>query len=83
MAPKNTAKGGDKKGKGKDASEGDKGKGGGGKGLKPATSINVRHILVRKFFLWNCTSLRCPRVLLPEVHLSIPCIITGFPASLD
>jgi NIMA-interacting peptidyl-prolyl cis-trans isomerase 4 len=47
MAPKNNAKGGDKKGKGKDASEGDKGKGG-GKGLKPATSINVRHILVRK-----------------------------------
>ncbi|RHZ49877.1 Peptidyl-prolyl cis-trans isomerase pin4 [Aspergillus turcosus] len=48
MAPKNTAKGGDKKGKGKDASEGDKGKGG-GKGLKPATSINVRHILCEKF----------------------------------
>lgn len=41
-------KGGDKKGKGKDASEGDKGKGG-GKGLKPATSINVRHILCEKF----------------------------------
>lgn len=38
MAPKN--KGGDKKGKGNDG--GDKG----GKGLKPATSINVRHILV-------------------------------------
>ncbi|RHZ56906.1 peptidylprolyl isomerase [Aspergillus thermomutatus] len=52
MAPKNNAKGGDKKGKGKDASEGDKGKGGGkggGKGLKPATSINVRHILCEKF----------------------------------
>ncbi|EAL88256.1 Peptidyl-prolyl cis-trans isomerase pin4 [Aspergillus fumigatus] len=48
MAPKNNAKGGDKKGKGKDASEGDKGKGG-GKGLKPATSINVRHILCEKF----------------------------------
>lgn len=66
MAPKNTAKGGDKKGKGKDASEGDKGKGG-GKGLKPATSINVRHILVRKFFLWNCTSLRYA-LLLPGVY---------------
>lgn len=48
MAPKNNAKGGDKKGKGKDGSEGDKGKGG-GKGLKPATSINVRHILCEKF----------------------------------
>ncbi|GIK02421.1 peptidyl-prolyl cis-trans isomerase pin4 [Aspergillus viridinutans] len=48
MAPKNNAKGGDKKGKGKDASDGDKGKGG-GKGLKPATSINVRHILCEKF----------------------------------
>ncbi|PKX94731.1 peptidylprolyl isomerase [Aspergillus novofumigatus IBT 16806] len=48
MAPKNNAKGGDKKGKGKDVSEGDKGKGG-GKGLKPATSINVRHILCEKF----------------------------------
>ncbi|KAH1492489.1 hypothetical protein LV164_000657 [Aspergillus fumigatus] len=48
MAPKNNAKGGDKKGKGKYASEGDKGKGG-GKGLKPATSINVRHILCEKF----------------------------------
>lgn len=40
MAPKN--KGGDKKGKGNDG--GDKG----GKGLKPATSINVRHILCEK-----------------------------------
>ncbi|KAF7180730.1 hypothetical protein CNMCM7691_010021 [Aspergillus felis] len=48
MAPKNNAKGGDKKGKGKDASDGDKGNGG-GKGLKPATSINVRHILCEKF----------------------------------
>ncbi|GFF29857.1 peptidyl-prolyl cis-trans isomerase pin4 [Aspergillus udagawae] len=48
MAPKNNAKGGDKKGKGKDASDGDKGKGG-GKGLKPATLINVRHILCEKF----------------------------------
>ncbi|KAL5366163.1 hypothetical protein BJX96DRAFT_26638 [Aspergillus floccosus] len=42
MAPKN--KGGDKKGKGKDADGGDK-----GKGLKPANSINVRHILCEKF----------------------------------
>ncbi|THC98605.1 hypothetical protein EYZ11_001883 [Aspergillus tanneri] len=42
MAPKNTK--GDKKSKGKDSSEGsDK------KGLKPATSINVRHILCEKF----------------------------------
>ncbi|PYH95020.1 FKBP-like protein [Aspergillus ellipticus CBS 707.79] len=40
MAPKN--KGGDKKGK----ESGDKG---GGKGLKPATAINVRHILCEKF----------------------------------
>ncbi|KNG83205.1 peptidyl-prolyl cis-trans isomerase pin4 [Aspergillus nomiae NRRL 13137] len=40
MAPKN--KGGDKKGKVNDG--GDKG----GKGLKPATSINVRHILCEK-----------------------------------
>lgn len=54
MAPKNNAKGSDKKaggkGKGKDGSadDGGKGKGGGGKGggLKAATSINVRHILV-------------------------------------
>ncbi|EAW08193.1 peptidylprolyl isomerase [Aspergillus clavatus NRRL 1] len=45
MAPKNNAKGGDKKGKAKEA--GDSGKG--GKGLKPATSINVRHILCEKF----------------------------------
>lgn len=49
MAPKNNAKGGDKKapakGKAKDASASDdKGKGKGG--LKAATSINVRHILV-------------------------------------
>ena len=41
MAPKNNAKGGDKKGKGKDEGSSDK-----GKGLKPASSINVRHILV-------------------------------------
>jgi hypothetical protein len=71
MAPKNNAKGGDKKGKGKDASEGDKGKGG-GKGLKPATSINVRHILVRKSFLWS---------LLHTIALdynSIPCIIPSY-----
>lgn len=43
MAPKN------KQAKGKDAAaDGDKSKGGkgGGGGLKPATSINVRHILV-------------------------------------
>lgn len=41
--PAKNAKGG--KGKGNDTSDGgDKGKG--GKGLKPATSINVRHILV-------------------------------------
>lgn len=52
MAPKNNAKGGDKKasakGKGKDASndDGGKGKGGKGGGLKTANSINVRHILV-------------------------------------
>jgi hypothetical protein len=50
MAPKNNAKGGDKKGaakgKGKDAEDaGGKGKGKGG--LKAASSINVRHILVR------------------------------------
>lgn len=45
MAPKKDSKG--NKGKGKDASDaGDKGKGGKG-GLKPANSINVRHILVR------------------------------------
>lgn len=45
MAPKNNAKGA-AKGKGKDASEdaGAKGKGKGG--LKAASSINVRHILV-------------------------------------
>lgn len=44
MAPKNNAKG-----KGKDASEdaGSKGKGKGG--LKAASSINVRHILVCSF----------------------------------
>lgn len=43
--PKKDAKGG--KGKGKDASDGDdKGK----KGLKAATSINVRHILVSILF---------------------------------
>lgn len=45
MAPKNNAKGGDKKGvagkgKGKDAGNDDKGK------VKGAQSINVRHILV-------------------------------------
>lgn len=49
MAPKNNAKGGDKKaaakGKGKDAGE-DAGKGKGKGGLKAASSINVRHILV-------------------------------------
>lgn len=47
MAPKKDAKGG--KGKSKDGSDtaaSEKGKGKGG-GLKPATSINVRHILVR------------------------------------
>ena len=44
MAPKNNAKGGDKKGKG--AKDDDPGKGGKGGGLKPATAINVRHILV-------------------------------------
>lgn len=58
MAPAKNASGGAKGGKGKankkdassdDATAGDKGKGksgSGGKGLKPATSINVRHILV-------------------------------------
>ena len=56
MAPAKNASGGAKGGKGKakkdassdDAAAGDKGKGksGSGKGLKPATSINVRHILV-------------------------------------
>lgn len=46
MPTKNNAKGGGDKKKGKDASDsGEKGKGGKG-GLKPATSINVRHILV-------------------------------------
>jgi hypothetical protein len=60
MAPaKNTSKGGKGKANKKDASSddaaaGDKGKGksssGGGKGLKPATSINVRHILVGGIF---------------------------------
>ncbi|OKL60326.1 Peptidyl-prolyl cis-trans isomerase pin4 [Talaromyces atroroseus] len=45
MGPKKDAKGG--KGKGKDASDGDD-KGKGGKGLKPANSINVRHILCEK-----------------------------------
>ena len=50
MAPKNNAKGGDKKGKGaKDDDQGKGGKGGGG-GLKPATAINVRHILVCSMF---------------------------------
>ncbi|PWY72391.1 FKBP-like protein [Aspergillus heteromorphus CBS 117.55] len=44
MAPKN--KGGDKKGKESGGGGGDKG---GGKGLKPATAINVRHILCEKF----------------------------------
>lgn len=51
MAPKNNAKGGDKKGpakgKGKDAGEDAGGKGKGKGGLKAASSINVRHILVR------------------------------------
>jgi hypothetical protein len=54
MAPKN--KGGDKKGKGKDADGGDK-----GKGLKPANSINVRHILVRILYLatpWDRSRIR-------------------------
>jgi hypothetical protein len=60
MAPaKNTSKGGKGKANKKDASSddaaaGDKGKGksstGGGKGLKSATSINVRHILVGGIF---------------------------------
>lgn len=53
MAPKNNAKGGDKKsaakGKGKDAGEDSGGKGKGKGGLKAASSINVRHILVRFF----------------------------------
>lgn len=44
MAPKNNVKGG--KGKGKDASDAGGKDAKGGKGLKPATSINVRHILV-------------------------------------
>lgn len=51
MAPKNNAKGGDKKGpakgKGKDAEDA-KGKGKGG--VKGAQSINVRHILVCSSF---------------------------------
>lgn len=50
MAPKNNAKGGgDKKGKGaKDDDQGGKASGkGAAAGLKPATAINVRHILVR------------------------------------
>ncbi|KAJ5625565.1 Peptidyl-prolyl cis-trans isomerase pin4 [Penicillium lagena] len=54
MAPKNNAKGGDKKaskGKGKEASNDDAAKGKGGKGagaLKAGQSINVRHILCEK-----------------------------------
>lgn len=50
--PKKDAKGGGK-GKGKDASDGgdDKGK----KGLKAATSINVRHILVSILFFLSRT----------------------------
>ena len=56
MAPKNSAKGGgDKKSKG--AKDDDQGKAS-GKGaaaaLKPATSINVRHILVRFDILHMC-----------------------------
>lgn len=50
MAPKNNAKGGgDKKGKGgaKDDDQGGKSGKGAAAGLKPATAINVRHILVR------------------------------------
>jgi NIMA-interacting peptidyl-prolyl cis-trans isomerase 4 len=52
MAPKNNAKGGDKKGaaakgKGKDAGNDDKSK------VKGAQSINVRHILVSSsHYLW-------------------------------
>ncbi|KAJ9224583.1 peptidyl-prolyl cis-trans isomerase pin4 [Paecilomyces variotii] len=46
MAPKNNVKGG--KGKGKDASDAGGKDAKGGKGLKPATSINVRHILCEK-----------------------------------
>ncbi|KAI9931853.1 hypothetical protein ASPWEDRAFT_49448 [Aspergillus wentii DTO 134E9] len=41
--------GGNQKGKGKDAGDaGEKGKGGKG-GLKPATALNVRHILCEKY----------------------------------
>jgi NIMA-interacting peptidyl-prolyl cis-trans isomerase 4 len=59
MAPKNNAKGGDKKagkGKGKDTSNDDAAKGKGGKGggaVKGAQSINVRHILVCCTFLFR------------------------------
>lgn len=47
MAPNKNAKGGSEK-KSKGAKDDDQGKAGGkgGGGLKPATSINVRHILV-------------------------------------
>ena len=68
MAPKNN-KGGDKKGKGKDAAEGGDSK----KGLKPATSINVRHILVCAYFcsvwLWVGCMLR--------VSISMDCHCLG------
>ena len=62
MAPKNNAKGGDKakaaKGKGNNAANDDtSGKGKGKGGLKAATAINVRHILV---------SIPCHLLLLAE-----------------
>ena len=46
MPSKNNTKGDKKKGK-EAADAGDKGKGGGKGGLKAATSVNTRHILVR------------------------------------
>lgn len=54
MAPKKDSK--SNKGKGKDTPDaGDKGKGGKG-GLKPANSINVRHILVWYSILRHSTA---------------------------
>ena len=72
MAPKNNAKGGDKKGKG--AKDDDQGKGGkGGGGLKPATAINVRHILVCSLLTKKRTSMSGPGGAAMLIEMNVKC----------
>lgn len=74
MGPKKDTKGG--KGKAKDTADGDD-KGKGGKGLKPATSLNVRHILVCSTFSFLSSILQCQAVwFLSRHHMNDVCIIS-------